>query len=99
MDQRNAIKEAVLFSGIVLGLSYLVFWGPIAVLQLPTASFVGGAKGSTWALILFILGGFVPSAVGLALARTRDGPAGFVPCCGAGCSSTWAGAGTWQPWG
>jgi hypothetical protein len=36
----NALKEAALFFGLTLGLSYFVFWGPLALFQIPTISFV-----------------------------------------------------------
>lgn len=30
MQKINALKEAVLFFALTLGLSYFVFWGPLA---------------------------------------------------------------------
>jgi len=73
----NAIREAAIFSAITLGLSYFVFWGPLAVTQTQAISFVDKSKGPVWAILLYIFGGFVPSIVGLAMYRITDGAAGF----------------------
>jgi membrane protease YdiL (CAAX protease family) len=72
------VQEAAVFFGLTLGLSYLVFWGPLALFQIPTISFVSSMKGPTWAILLYILGGFVPSLVALALTWAKDGRAGLV---------------------
>lgn len=56
MQKTDALKEAGLFFALTLGLSYFVFWGPIAVFQIPTISFVSDVTGPLWAIILFMLG-------------------------------------------
>lgn len=76
MKQRSALAEASIFAVITLGLSYFVFWGPIALLRVPAISFVAGVRGPIWAIILFIAGGFVPSIVGILLARIFEGREG-----------------------
>ena len=60
-------KEAYIFLGLTLGLSYFVFWGPLAVFKIPAISFVDNTRGPAWAIALFILGGFVPSLTGIFL--------------------------------
>jgi hypothetical protein len=35
MQKTNALKEAVLFFALTLGLSYLVFWGPSLFFRSP----------------------------------------------------------------
>jgi membrane protease YdiL (CAAX protease family) len=77
MSKTNAVTEAFVFFGLTLGLSYLVFWGPLAVFQIPTISFVRGMMGPVWAIVLFITGGFVPSLVGLFLTWKQEGAAGL----------------------
>ena len=77
MDDRNAFREAILFSGITLGLSYLVFWGPIALFKIQTISFVSNIRGPLWAIVLFIIGGFVPSIVAIILTLAREGAKGL----------------------
>jgi len=73
MKKRSASQSALLFSGITLGLSFFVFWGPIAFLKIPAASFVSNVRGPLWAVVLFLLGGFVPSATALALTGIIEG--------------------------
>lgn len=77
MDRITAMRQVGIFFAITLGLSFLVFWGPLALFQVPTISFVSSTKGPIWAIILFILGGFVPSLVGLFLTGVGEGWAGF----------------------
>ncbi len=77
MNNRKAFRHSALFGGIVLALSYFVFWGPLALFRIPTISFVDKSKGPAWAIALFMLGGFMPSIVGLALSRITDGKTGF----------------------
>jgi uncharacterized protein len=71
------VKEAFLFFGLTLGLSYLVVWGPLAFFQIPAASFVRGVTGPTWAMALFITGGFVPSLVAILLTWKQQGLSGL----------------------
>jgi uncharacterized protein len=77
MQKTNALKEVFLFFGLTLGLSYLVFWGPLAVFQIPAGSFVSEVRGSVWAIALFITGGFVPSLVAVLLTWQQQGPSGL----------------------
>ena len=77
MNRRNATLEGLLFSAITLCLSYLVFWGPIAVFRVPTISFVSKVRGPIWAILLFLIGGFVPSLVAIILTRIREGTDGL----------------------
>jgi membrane protease YdiL (CAAX protease family) len=77
MQKTNALKEAVLFFALTIGLSYFVFWGPIAVFQIPTISFVSDITGPVWAILLFMLGGFVPSLVAVLLTWQREGVSGL----------------------
>jgi hypothetical protein len=78
MESARPVSESILFITITLGLAYIVFWGPLVVLGIPAISFVGGERGPTWAIVLYMLGGFVPSAVGLALAGAIGGKRGLV---------------------
>jgi membrane protease YdiL (CAAX protease family) len=77
MNRHNAILEGLLFSAITLCLSYLVFWGPIALFRVPTISFVSNVRGPIWAILLFLIGGFVPSLVAIILTRIRKGTDGL----------------------
>lgn len=70
-------KEAGVFFALSLGLSYLVFWGPLALFKIPTISFVSNIKGPAWAIALFITGGFIPSLVGILLTWVREGSLGL----------------------
>jgi uncharacterized protein len=76
MKQRSATTAASTFAVLTMGLSYLVFWGPLALFQVPTISFVANVRGPIWAIALFFLGGFVPSAVAIALTRLFEGREG-----------------------
>lgn len=77
MKQRNPITAAIAFVVLTLGLSYLVFWGPIALFQVPTISFVAHIRGPQWAIALFLLGGFVPSVIAIVLTRLFEGRDGI----------------------
>jgi uncharacterized protein len=77
MQRSNALKEVTLFFGLTLGLSYFVFWGPLAFFQIPTGSFVSSTKGPAWAITLLLFGGFVPSLVGVFLTWKQEGKAGL----------------------
>jgi len=76
MQKTNAINEVVLFFSLTLGLSYCVFWGPLALFQIPTISFVSDITGPVWAIILLMMGGFSPSVVAILLTWQREGPSG-----------------------
>ena len=77
MTNPRALRHSILFVSIILALSYLVFWGPIAFFHVPTISFVDKTKGPLWAIVLFLLGGFTPSILGLLMARITEGKTGF----------------------
>jgi uncharacterized protein len=77
MQKNNALKEVFLFFGLTLGLSYFVFWGPLAFFQIPAISFVSEVRGSIWAIALFITGGFVPSLVAVLLTWKQQGTSGL----------------------
>ena len=62
----TSLKELGVFFGLTLGLTYLVFWGPLAVLGIPGAS-LSGASGPPWAIALYVFGGFIPSLVAIFL--------------------------------
>jgi membrane protease YdiL (CAAX protease family) len=71
------LKQSLIFILLVIGLSYLVFWGPIALLKLRTANLVEGRVYNIPALIFFLIGGFVPSIAGLSLTAFYDGKEGL----------------------
>ena len=73
MGSERSVRDAILFIAITLGLSFLVFWGPLALFSVPAISFVSGERGPLWAVILFLIGGFVPSLVALALTGVLEG--------------------------
>lgn len=76
IDQQTnsrAVKDVFIFFAITIGFSYLIFWGPIALFQIPTISFVNKTMGPIWAIILFMLGGFVPSLTAIALTGIKEG--------------------------
>ena len=73
----NPTKDTLVFFAITLGLSYLVFWGPLAFFQITAISFVDNKMGPTWAIILFMMGGFVPSLVAITLTGVKEGKSGL----------------------
>ncbi len=77
MQQTNPLKEAIFFFALTLGLSYFVFWGPLALSQTPAISFVDGTTGPVWAIVLFVTGGFVPSLVAVFLTWKWEGTHGL----------------------
>ncbi|MFO8022972.1 MAG: CPBP family intramembrane glutamic endopeptidase [Perlabentimonas sp.] len=74
--KNNIKKEAIVFFVLTLALSFLVFWGPIALFKIPTVNLVDGPVGSIFAIVLFIIGGFVPSIAGIALTGYYEGKTG-----------------------
>jgi membrane protease YdiL (CAAX protease family) len=72
----NPVKEAVWFFVLTLGLVFLIFWGPLAFLGIPGAN-LSGASGPTWAVLLFVLGGFTPSSMALIMTWRIDGKEGL----------------------
>ncbi|MEN6435455.1 MAG: type II CAAX endopeptidase family protein [Anaerolineaceae bacterium] len=77
MFRNNPIREVVLFFTLTLGLSYFVFWGPLAFFKIPTISFVSDIKGPIWAIVLYLLGGFVPSLTAIVMTWILEGTAGL----------------------
>jgi uncharacterized protein len=76
---KNSIKakEAYIFLGLTLALSYFVFWGPLAVFKIPAISFVSDIKGPAWAIALFLAGPFVPSLLAVFLTWKKEGLPGL----------------------
>lgn len=77
MDRKTASKEIAIFFGTTLGSSFFVFWGPLAFFKIPTGSFVSQVRGPWWAIVLFLIGGFVPSLTGLFLTWKWEGGKGL----------------------
>ncbi|MBA4385322.1 MAG: hypothetical protein C0410_11350 [Anaerolinea sp.] len=77
MKSMKPVKEATIFLGLTLALSWFVFWGPLALFKIPAISFVSNVRGPIWAIILFILGGFVPSLTALFLVWRKEGKQGI----------------------
>jgi hypothetical protein len=73
----KTVKEAYVFLGLTLVFSYFVFWGPLALFEIPTISFVSDVKGPSWAIALFLVGGFVPSLLAIFLTWKKEGTAGL----------------------
>ncbi len=76
-ESSQPVREAALFLALTLALSYLVFWGPLALFQVTAVSFVSGKAGPAWAVALYIIGGFVPSGAAVALIALREGRSGL----------------------
>lgn len=77
MNRPHALKEVFKFFVLTLGASYFVFWGPLAVFHIPAISFVTATPGPWWAVALFLVGGFVPSLVGVFLTWKWEGKSGL----------------------
>jgi membrane protease YdiL (CAAX protease family) len=77
MKNSKTATEAYIFLGLTLALSWFVFWGPLALFKVPTISFVSDVKGPTWAIALYIIGGFVPSLLGIILTWKKEGVSGL----------------------
>jgi membrane protease YdiL (CAAX protease family) len=73
----KTVKEAYVFLVLTLALSWFVFWGPLALFKIPTISFVSDDKGPWWAIALYIVGGFVPSLLGIFLTLKKEGVSGL----------------------
>lgn len=69
---KRPIKESLIFILIVIGASFLVFWGPLALFKIPAIGFSEETTGPVWAVVLFITGGFVPSLAGIMLTGIYD---------------------------
>ena len=77
MKSTKTVKEAYAFLGLTLAFSWFVFWGPMALFKIPTGSFVSDVKGPSWAIVLFIIGGFVPSLLAFFLTWKKEGVPGL----------------------
>lgn len=77
MSKHQNRGQILVFILLVLGFSYLIFWGPIALLKLKTANLVEGKIYNIPAFILFVTGGFVPSVAGIILTRVYDQKSGL----------------------
>jgi membrane protease YdiL (CAAX protease family) len=77
MKYSKEASEAYVFLGLTLALSWFVFWGPLALFKITAISFVSDVKGPWWAIALFIVGGFVPSLLGIFLTWKKDGLSGL----------------------
>lgn len=75
--KHHALKQTALFLSLTLFLSYFVFWGPLAWFHIKTVNLVEGPVGPVWAITLFIIGGFVPSLLGISLTGLFDGRQGI----------------------
>ncbi|XMB67010.1 type II CAAX endopeptidase family protein [Mycoplasmatota bacterium zrk1] len=73
---KKELREVSIFFILVIFLSYFVFWGPIALFKVPTVNLLEDEMGPIWAVILFIIGGFIPSIVGLILTGVYEGKKG-----------------------
>jgi uncharacterized protein len=72
-----AAKEAYVFLGLTLAFSYFVFWGPLALFKVPAISFVSDVRGPIWAIVLFLIGPFVPSLLAIFLTWRKEGESGL----------------------
>ena len=61
MESTKTVKEAYVFLGLTLALSWFVFWGPLALFKIPAASFVSDVKcpllailATTFALMIYL---------------------------------------------
>jgi uncharacterized protein len=77
MIKNKNLKQSFIFIFLVLGLSYIIFWEPIALFKLRTANLIEGKIYNIPALIFFFIGGFVPSLVGIILTRYFEGKEGI----------------------
>jgi membrane protease YdiL (CAAX protease family) len=77
MKSTKTVQEAYVFLGLTLVFSWFVFWGPLALFKIPTSSFVSDVKGPSWAIALFLVGGFVPSLLAIFLTWKKEGLAGL----------------------
>lgn len=77
MKSTNTVKEAYAFLGLTLAFSYFVFWGPLALLKIPTISFVSDVRGPFWAIASLLVGGFVPSLLAIFLTWKKEGASGL----------------------
>jgi hypothetical protein len=77
MNQEKACRQAVVYFAVTLGAVYFIFWGPLALLKIPTISFVSDVRGPGWAIALFMAGGFTPSITAIILTGLWEGRNGL----------------------
>jgi len=73
----KTVQEAYTFLGLTLAFSFFVFCGPLALFKIPTIRFVSDGKGPAWAIVLFLVGGFVPSLLAIFLTWKKEGASGL----------------------
>ncbi len=81
MKNSKKASKAYGFLGLTLALSWFVFWGPLALFKIPVISYVSDVKGPAWAIALYIVGGFVPSLLGIFLTWKKEGVSGLRLLC------------------
>jgi uncharacterized protein len=81
MKSTKTVTEAYVFLGLTLALSWCVFWGPLALFKVPAISFVSDIKGPPWAIVLFLIGPFVPSLLAIILTWKKEGVSGVRLLC------------------
>jgi membrane protease YdiL (CAAX protease family) len=74
----NNTRQILIFITLVIGLSYLVFWGPIVFFKIRAANLIEGKIYNIAAFLLFIIGGFVPSIIGIILTSKFEGKEGII---------------------
>ncbi len=77
MKSTKTVQEAYVFLGLTLVFSYSVFWGPLALFQVPAISFVSDVRGPAWAVALFLVGPFMPSLLAIYLTWRKEGKPGL----------------------
>lgn len=50
--EQRPVRRATVFLGVTVGLSLLVFWGPLALFRIPTIGFTTDTRGPIWAIVL-----------------------------------------------
>jgi len=73
-------KQGMQFIAVVLLISWLFLWGPLAFFQIPVANLSDGTNPVVWAMILFVLNGFVPSILGILMYAKFDGKKKLAIC-------------------
>jgi len=71
-------KQAFLFIGLVLIFSWILLWGQLAIFIIQATNLSAGEQPVIWALIMFVLNGFMPSILGIILYIQFDGKAGAI---------------------
>jgi len=63
MKNSKEASEAYVFLGLTLALSWFVFWGTLALLKIPTSSFLSDVKGLSLAILTMTFALMVSSCV------------------------------------